>query len=313
MQRGVEAVRADHHQLDAVHERQRLVDGRGLVEQVLRPQAGVETGDLDVAGAHVGRLQVQRVHAQPALVEPVDGAEAVDRRHQAAVGAGPAQRVVRHHDLGQQQAAVALPAPRERHHQGLGGLGPVHASAGEYGDLVGIPQDSGAHGRVLSLASPEVRLAVVSRRRARLRGRCGGGAVCGLRPVRRAPPGGRIACAVVAGGGRRPRRRGPGAWRPARRLRGRRSRRACRALGVLGFWPAVGGRPAAVRSARRSGGRCGHRPRLVGVRTRRHRVRRWRRAGRRRSEATRRCHRRAGAKRLRCHRRVPRLASATRP
>ena len=87
---GLVAMRLHHHDLDGVEQRERFLDGSGVVEQELRPQPGVDARLAWIAGAEVGRVEVEHVGAEAALVEPVGGADAVDRRDEAAVLGRPA-------------------------------------------------------------------------------------------------------------------------------------------------------------------------------------------------------------------------------
>ena len=136
----------------------------------------------------------------------------------------------------EQQAAVALAGPAGTHttsgsvDSGQSMLRPVSTA------MSLVFHKTRVHiGRVLSLASPEVSVAVVSRRRARLRGRRRGGAVCGVRPVRRRPrPAAGSSCAVVAGGEASTSRAWPGC--AATCPRATRSRDLVGRVAPLAFW-----------------------------------------------------------------------------
>ena len=166
MEVGVVAVGVDHEHVDAVHQGQRLGNGIRLIQQVLQPQPGLDTGLARLACPEVGGLQVETVAGEARVVEAVDGAHPVDGGDQAGVVARPAQRVGVLDDAGRVHAVAFAPG-RERDDQRLGRLRPVHAASGENGKVVGVPENPGAHG---------VRLAGSDRRGQRSAGRLVGSA-----------------------------------------------------------------------------------------------------------------------------------------
>jgi hypothetical protein len=58
---GVEPVRTHHRHVDTVHQCQGLGDAARLVQQVLQPHAGVQTGLGGVARTEIRRLEIQAV------------------------------------------------------------------------------------------------------------------------------------------------------------------------------------------------------------------------------------------------------------
>ena len=138
------AVRRHLDDLDLVEHIERLLHGRRVVQGILRPQAGLQARFVAVARAEIGLLQIQHVCAEAALVQPVGGADAVDRGDQASVSGRPARRIVGDGHLRAGTPAVAAHPARQKGEDRLGRFRPIHCASDDDRELVVVPQDARA-------------------------------------------------------------------------------------------------------------------------------------------------------------------------
>jgi hypothetical protein len=75
---GLMAVRFDCDRLDLHENIQCLGDRRGIVERVLLPQSCLHARQLRVALPEIGRVEIEHMRGEAALVHPVRRAQSID-------------------------------------------------------------------------------------------------------------------------------------------------------------------------------------------------------------------------------------------
>jgi hypothetical protein len=117
---GLMAVRFDCDRLDLHENIQCLGDRRGIVERVLLPQSCLHARQLRVALPEIGRVEIEHMRGEAALVHPVRRAQSIDRSDQASIFRRPLFRIGIVQILSPDFTPVVSEAPRQDSKNRLG-------------------------------------------------------------------------------------------------------------------------------------------------------------------------------------------------